>query len=188
MEGADAELAAAGGFTVPAALACCCAAISSWYFGFCSAVSIAMIFCRISAVTFSRAAGRSSSLMSRMAMNLGRSSALIASSLVCCSALSCNSATRRSRCAAMPPPPPAAPGPCCATASDSQAQPLASPDVPAGGVAAGKGAGSIPAIFIRNAALATLSTFSRASVITRTFAVIPGSNRPPLFENPITAV
>ncbi|MEY3783510.1 MAG: hypothetical protein RIS97_1689, partial [Pseudomonadota bacterium] len=28
MEGADAELAAAGGFAVPAALACCCAAIS----------------------------------------------------------------------------------------------------------------------------------------------------------------
>ena len=54
--------------------------------------------------------------------------------------------------------------------------------------AAGKAAGSIPAIFIRSAALATLSTFSRASVMTRTFAVIPGSKRPPLFAKPITAV
>jgi hypothetical protein len=68
---------------------------------------MAVILLRISALTFSRAAARSSSGRSRRAMNFGRSSALIASSLACWSASSCSSLTRRSRSAANPPPPPA---------------------------------------------------------------------------------
>ena len=47
-------------------------------------------------------------------------------------------------------------------------------------------AGSTPAMRTRSAALGTFSTLSRASVTTRTLAVMPGSSRPPVLEKPTT--
>ena len=81
-------------------------AIISWYFLRCSGLSMAEILLRRSAASFSMATARCDSSISRKAMKLGRISALIASSLLCCSVVSCNSLTKRSRKAAPPPPPP----------------------------------------------------------------------------------
>ena len=175
-------------------------------------VSIALIFWRICAVTFSRAAARSPSGMSRMAANCGRSSAWMASSWVCCSALKPSSVTKRSRCAAKPPPPA-----CWATASLIQLNratfapasaptlpvllpvaapdapragpevPCAGPEAPCAGPEAPCPAGSTPATRTRSAALGIFSTFSRRSVTRRTLAVMPGKSLSPTLVKPTTA-
>ena len=163
---------------------------------------MALMAVRISALTFSRASARCSCGNSRRAIKRGRSSAPIASSRVCCSALSCNSVTSRSRIAAIPPPgpPPCPPaGAGCASAWLNQLQvpgegnrlpvllPAAGALIDEAGAEAGAAAGSTPAIRTRKAALGTFNTLSRTSVTTRTLAVMPGSRRPPALENPTTA-
>ena len=74
-------------------------------------------------------------------------------------------------------------------AEDSSDQPPTEPVVvpPDAAPEAAPAGGSTPAMRTRNAALGTLSTFSRASVITRTLAVMPGIRREPVLEKPITA-